>query len=174
MANIAYIDGQNLHTSTAKSGSRWHVDLHRFRVYLERKMAVDVAYYYLGYVQQGERAKELYATIQKAGFILVFRQHSDQMLSKKKGNVDTEIIFSIMKSLYRREKFDQVVLVSGDGDYKPMVDFLIEEGRFAKILFPNRKYRSSLYRGLSSGFTLYLDDAGVKAKIEQKRRGLLR
>ena len=48
-----------------------------------------------------------------------------------------------MRVLYKKELFDKVVLVSGDGDYKMLVDFLIEENKFKKILFPNEKFASS-------------------------------
>ena len=143
--NLAFVDGQNLYMNTAKRETNpWVVNLARFRVYLEKKYNVGNAYYHLGYVH--EEYQELYEEIQKAGFILIFKQHSSAMLGKKKGNVDSDIIFSIMKRLYKKEDFEKVVLVSGDGDYKMLVDFLIEENRFEKILFPDRKYRSSLYQ----------------------------
>jgi hypothetical protein len=61
-------------------------------------------------------------------------------------------------------------LVSGDGDYKSLVDFLIQEKRFEKILFPNRKFRSSLYKSLSSTYFAYLDDIDIKRKIEVKKK----
>ncbi|OGG58590.1 hypothetical protein A2765_02615 [Candidatus Kaiserbacteria bacterium RIFCSPHIGHO2_01_FULL_56_24] len=170
MANIAYIDGQNLYMGTAKSEPIWRVDLARFRVYLQQKYNVEKAFYYLGYVQDDKRAEELYEEIQSAGFILVFRQHTSVMLGKKKGNVDSDIIFSVMRRLYKKEDFDKVVLVSGDGDYKPLADFLIEENRFAKILFPNKKYASSLYKGIGAPYFAYLSDADVRAKIEKKKR----
>lgn len=155
---------------TAKSEPIWRVDLARFRVYLQQKYNVEKAFYYLGYVQDDKRAEELYEEIQSAGFILVFRQHTSVMLGKKKGNVDSDIIFSVMRRLYKKEDFDKVVLVSGDGDYKPLADFLIEENRFAKILFPNKKYASSLYKGIGAPYFAYLSDADVRAKIEKKKR----
>jgi len=101
------------------------------------------------------------------------------MLGKKKGNVDSDIIFNIMKRLYKKENFDKIVLVSGDGDYKILVDFLIEENRFEKILFPDRQYRSSLYKKLSNQYFVYLDDRDIKNKITKeriqiKRKGCLR
>jgi len=165
--NIAYIDGQNLYMGTAKSEPKWSIDLARFRTYLSQKYDVVDAYYYLGYVQEGANIEKLYETIQKAGFILVFREHNSAMLGKKKGNVDADIIFSIMKRLYLREKFDQVVLVSGDGDYKMLVDFLIGQSKFEKILFPNRRYRSSLYKSVGIEHFAYLDDADIKRKIKK-------
>lgn len=164
--NIAYIDGQNLHLGTSKTTPSWTVDLFRFRQYLDRKYDVKDAYYYLGYVQEGANIEKLYESIQKAGFILVFREHNSAMLGKKKGNVDTDIIFSIMKRIHLKEKFDKVIIVSGDGDYKMLVDFLIEQNKFEKILFPNRRYRSSLYKSILIKYVAYLDDADVKRKIK--------
>ena len=170
--NIAYIDGQNLYMGTAKSRPEWHIDLARLRIYLEKKYNVTNAYYYLGYVQEGDGIEKLYKPIQKAGFILVFRLHNSAMIGKKKGNVDSDIIFSAMKRLYLKDDFDKIVLVSGDGDYKMLVDFLIEQDKFEKILFPNHKYSSSLYKSLSSRYFAYLDDADVRRKIEKEKGSL--
>lgn len=167
--NVAYIDGQNLYMGTAKSNPKWHIDLARFRIYLEQKYNVERAYYYLGYVQEGLQIEQLYETIQAAGFVLMFRQHNSAMLGKKKGNVDSDIIFSIMKRLYQKDSFQKIILVSGDGDYKMLVDFLIQENRFEKILFPNRKFRSSLYKEISSTYFSYLDDSDIQKKIQKKK-----
>jgi uncharacterized LabA/DUF88 family protein len=164
--NIAFIDGQNLYIGTTKIGSNsWSVDLSRFKIYLERKYNVSKAYYFLGYVQ--DENQDLYEEIQNAGFILVFKQHNPTMIGKKKGNVDSDIIFNVMKKIYKKEDFEKIVLVSGDGDYKILVDFLIEEDRFEKILFPNGKRASSLYKKISNKYFAYLDDLGVKNKIQK-------
>ena len=90
------------------------------------------------------------------------------MIGKKKGNVDSDIIFNAMKRLYLKEKFDKIVLVSGDGDYKGLVDFLIEQGKFEKILFPNKKYASSLYKSISRAYFSYLNDDDIRKKIEYR------
>ncbi|MFZ2555595.1 MAG: NYN domain-containing protein [Minisyncoccia bacterium] len=170
MPNIAYIDGQNLYMGTTKSEPVWRVDLARFRVYLQQKYNVQKAFYYLGYVQETKGAEDLYEEIQAAGFILVFRQHTSAMIGAKKGNVDSDIIFSAMRRLYKEKDFEKIVLVSGDGDYKQLVDFLIEEGRFEKILFPNRKFASSLYKAIGARYFAHLSDTDVRAKIEKKKR----
>ncbi len=164
--NIAYIDGQNLHMGTTKlQGSAWQVDLKKFRVYLKEHYSVQTCYYFLGFVN--EDFQDLYIEIQEAGFILQFREHSSAMLGKKKGNVDTDIVFQIMKKLYRQKNFSKVVLVSGDGDYKMLVDFLIQEQKFKKLLAPNRKFASSLYKKLGSEFYDCLDNPDIKRKISK-------
>lgn len=164
--NIAYIDGQNLHMGTTKSDPSWRVDLVRFRVYLEKKYLVSKAYYYLGYLMESNQ--ELYEQLQSAGFIVVFREHNSLMLGKKKGNVDSDIIFSIMKRLYHNEIEGKIILVSGDGDYKMLVDFLIEQKRLLKVLFPNRKFASSLYKSIGGEYFDSLENPDVRAKIEHK------
>jgi len=125
---------------------------------------VQKAYYFLGFVNEGNQ--ELYDTIQEAGFILKFREHNSAMMSKKKGNVDTDIVFDIMKRIYKKEPFDKIVLIAGDGDYKTLVDFLIEEGKFKKILFPNKQFASSLYKSITRVYFDYL--LNIKHLIEKK------
>ncbi len=162
--NYAFIDGQNLFMNTAKREKNpWKINLKKFRIYLKDKYDVTNAYYFLGHVQVENQ--DLYEQIQNSGFILLFRDHNPAMIGKKKGNVDSDIIFLIMKKIYKQEKFDKVILVSGDGDYKQLVDFLIEENRFKKILFPDRQFASSLYKKLGGQFFDYLDNEHIKDKI---------
>ena len=168
MNNYCYIDGQNLHIGTASAEPSWSVDLYKFRVYLREKYHVEKAFYYLGYVQDGLKIEQLYESIQNAGFILMFKQHNSAMIGKKKGNVDSDIIFSVMKRLYKDNDFDKIILVSGDGDYKILIDFLIEESKLEKVLFPNKKFRSSLYNQIGATYFAYLDDKDVKKKIAHK------
>lgn len=164
--NIAFIDGQNLHLGTKEDG--WAVDHKRLRIYLRDKYNVKEAYYYLGFVSEIEQ--DLYDSLQKAGFILAFREHSSALKGKKKGNVDSDIIFGIMRKMVDNEPFEKVFIISGDGDYKKLVDYLIKKDRFGKMLFPNSKFASSLYKSLGGEFFAHLDETDVKSKISYKRK----
>lgn len=159
--NIAFVDGQNLHLGTIQN--EWRVDHRRFRIYLRDKYDVAEAYYVLGYVT--EEQQELYNNLQKAGFIVIFKEHSRHLKGEKKGNVDADIVFEVMKTLIDRTDTDRILLVSGDGDYKKLVDYLIRKQRFLKILFPNRKYASSLYKQLGSQHFDYLESPDIRVKI---------
>jgi uncharacterized LabA/DUF88 family protein len=106
--------------------------------------------------------------LQKAGFIIIFREHSKGMTGSKKGNVDTDIVFEMMKSLIENNNFNKMVLVSGDGDYKKTVDYVILKNKFERILFPNGKKSSSLYNTLDNKYTLSLDRSTVRQFIEKK------
>lgn len=137
------IEIQNIKLADCNCGFAWEVNLARFRVYLKENYKVSEAYYFLGNLQDDNG--DLYKEIQKAGFILVFKEHHNKAKSKKKGNVDADLVFEVMKNIADNSEFNQIIIVSGDGDYKKMVSYLISKGKFNKILFPNKKFASSLY-----------------------------
>ena len=163
--NQAFIDGQNLNLGTTQAHPNWYVDFKKFRIYLKDKYNVDQAYYFMGWINND--FSDIYDMIQEAGFILSFREHSPKMSSVKKGNVDTDIVFAIMRKLYKNE-IGKVVLVSGDGDYIRVVKFLISENRLEKVLMPNRKFASSLYKSLPTKHYDFLNNPDIKSKIEFK------
>ena len=164
-ANTAYIDGQNLRFGTAKANNPWTVDLRRFRIYLKDKYNVSDAYYFIG--AYDPKHQELYNDLQRYGYIVVFREHSESSVSRKKGNVDTDIVFMVMKSIIENTGFDKIILVSGDGDYWRMVDYLISKDRFEKLLAPSKKGISSLYRKRTPDiYRDYLDSESIKSKIQ--------
>ncbi|MEI6042657.1 MAG: NYN domain-containing protein [bacterium] len=170
--NYAFIDGQNLYIGTVKKeNDAWSIDLKKFRIYLAEKYFVTQAFYHLGYVQNSESIQQIYEKIQTSGFVLVFRQHHQNMAGSKKGNVDSDIVFAIMKKIYKHELFDKVILVSGDGDYKNLVDFLIEENKFKKILFPDKKRASSLYKKIGSKFYDFLENIKIYIESEVNKKG---
>jgi len=169
--NIAFIDGQNLYLGTINSKEPWKIDLRRFRVFLEQKYGVKKAYYYIGF--SSDEYRNLYTHIQECGFIYVFKKHKEFLASNKKGNVDADIVFDVMEKMYReKNNFNKIILVSGDGDYMRLVNFLIEENKFKKILFPEQRKASSLYKRITKK---YFDDLGdSKGRIGKKRKGDLR
>jgi uncharacterized LabA/DUF88 family protein len=162
--NIAFIDGQNLHLGTIQNG--WKISLRKFRIYLKDKYKVSEAYYFLGFIN--ESYQDLYSNLQKAGFIIIFKQHGSSLLAEKKGNVDTDVVFEIMKNLVDNKELDKIILVSGDGDYIKVINYLIFKNKFEKILFPNRRFASSLYKKLGAEFYDYIEN--IKSYIEYKEK----
>ena len=174
-SNIAYIDGQNLRMGTLDTKPSWRIDLQRFRVYLREKYHVDKAFYYMGYVIDGDKYQRLYEHIQESGFILVFREHNSAMIGKKKGNVDSDMILDAMKRLYLKEKFDQIVLVSGDGDYKGLVDFLIEKKQIWQGTISKQKVRVFAVQATRAKVLWLSEQPGSPAESRaQKKKVLLR
>ncbi|MCL2085740.1 NYN domain-containing protein [Candidatus Saccharibacteria bacterium] len=166
MKNIAFIDGQNLVASTAHMKDPWRIDLKKFRIFLSEKYKVIKAYYFIGVYDN--KQDKLYQFLKKSGYTVVFREHPKNSKGKKKGNVDTDIVFSIMDTVYRKKTEGKIILVSGDGDYKKMVSRLAADRKFRAIMFPS-KYWSSLYNTLDDKYKIRLYVAEIRKYLELKR-----
>lgn len=58
-----------------------------------------------------------------------------------KGNVDAELVLYAMKEM---PNYDQAIIVSGDGDFFSLAEYLITKNKLAHILTPNWQYSSLL------------------------------
>lgn len=58
-----------------------------------------------------------------------------------KGNVDAELVLYAMKELSR---YDKAIIVSGDGDFFSLVEYLEQQGKLAHLMTPNWQYSSLL------------------------------
>ena len=153
----AYIDGANLHMGIREM--RKDLDYEKFRKLLRWKYRVSKAHIFIGYVESN---KSLYTHLRDCGFELVFKEAVLQR-GETKANVDAELVLQAVKDFYE-EQPKQAVLVSGDGDFACLVDFLNDKGIFRTIVAPNRKYCSYLLRKKNLSLT-YMDD--IIAKCEK-------
>ena len=164
MENIAFIDAQNLHLGT--NSENWNIDFQKFRIYLKDKFHVREAYFFLGFLDEDQQ--KLYKNVQKAWFIIEFREHTSHLKWKKKWNVDVDIVFEIMKRVIEEKDFDKIVLVTWDGDYIKLVKYLIEKNLFKKILFPNKQY-SSLYNKVRKIYGMNLSTPNLRSKLAYRK-----
>ena len=135
----AFIDSQNLYLGILNSG--WELDYQKFRNYLRTKYRVSKAYLFIGYVPENTN---LYKSLQEDGFILIFKPvliiRKDKRTSYK-GNVDAELV---LHSMIQYPNYQKAVIVSGDGDFRCLIEYLESKNKLYKILIPNKKYSSLL------------------------------
>lgn len=165
LKNVAYIDGANLHNGT-KSLS-WKFDYARFRVWLREKYGVEQAYIFLGLMP---KYKDLYTSLQECGFTLVFKEVIYDNAGKAKGNCDADIVVLSMQDAYE-DKFDGAVLVSSDGDYAPLVKFLIGKEKMLAVVSP---YGTSLSPEGTKKCSVLLKRTGVKIAYIADQKTILR
>jgi len=160
MKNIAYIDGSNLYKGIKSLGKE--LDYFRFRKWLLHKYRITEAYIFLGHISQ---QKPLYKFLEDTGFILVFKE---SVIRKGiiKGNADAEMVLKSVRDVFEKLP-DNVVIVSGDGDFSCLVDFLIEKNVFRTILIPNKEYCSYLLRKKNVSITWIEDFLHILTKSER-------
>jgi uncharacterized LabA/DUF88 family protein len=162
----AFVDSQNLNLGTQRMG--WKLDWRKFRQYLADKHNVTKAYTFIGYMSENE---SMYEYMHELGYLVVLKPTVDVSASHEtggkpdeqakgqtnspdktgaekekekptiKGNVDAELVLYAMKEL---PNYDQAVIVSGDGDFFSLAEYLEEQGKLARILTPNWQYSSLL------------------------------
>lgn len=134
-----YIDGNNLYRSARELGFK--IDYKKFRGWLRQKYNPQSVYLFIGLVP--ERAK-FYEHLQKCGYILIFKQ-TVSVGEKIKGNCDAELVLKTTSDFYTKA-FDSCILVTGDGDFGCLVEFLIENKSMNCILAPDEKKCSLLLK----------------------------
>lgn len=164
MSNYAFIDSQNLNLGVRSSG--WRVDYRKLRLYLKNKFDVDQAFMFIGLVGNNQK---LYTELQKAGFILVFKptvQYFQNGKQTVKGNVDAELVLHAAAIQYAN--YDKAVIVTGDGDFACLIEFLEDKGKLLHILTPNHKY-SQLLKPFSQ-YIVHMSQ--LKKSVEYKKTGI--
>jgi uncharacterized LabA/DUF88 family protein len=153
----AFIDSQNLNLGTQRMG--WKLDWRKFRQYLYDRYNVTKAYMFIGYMSENE---SLYEYMHELGFLVVLKQtidvsghdaNKDKDEAAKggeekekekpmiKGNVDAELVLYAMKE---QPNYDKAIIVSGDGDFFSLIEYLDELGRLDCVMAPNWQYSSLL------------------------------
>lgn len=165
----AFIDSQNLNLGVQKAG--WKMDWRKFRLYLEEKYNVKQAYMFIGYMQENEA---LYEQMHDLGYSVVLKptvdmnafadsekadkEKTDTPKPATKGNVDADLVLYAMKELPRYHK---AIIVSGDGDFFGLIEYLEQEKKLLHVMTPNWQYSSLL-----KPFEKYI------VRIDQLRREL--
>lgn len=168
----AFIDNQNLNVTIQNLG--WKMDWRRFRKYLAEHYGVTQAFMFIGYVPEYE---DMYEFLHNAGYNIVLKPTFDMTRPREvvakpdasangdgeekkpiKGNVDVELVLWAVKEM---NTYDKAIIVSGDGDFYSLVEYLESNGKLKKILTPSGQY-SSLY----NRYDKYIE------RLDQHRRQL--
>lgn len=101
--------------------------------------------------------KDLYGYLQKCGFTLIFKEVIYDGSGKAKGNCDADLVMQSMQDAYETS-FDQAVLVTSDGDYAPLVNFLMSRNKMLTVLSPSDPKKCSILLKRTNVKIAYLND----------------
>jgi uncharacterized LabA/DUF88 family protein len=135
--NVAYIDNTNLHKGCEAEGFK--IDYAKFRKYLEERLGIKIAYIFIGYVAGNE---ERYKKFQESGYTLIFKPTVADGNGKIKGNCDAELVLQAVQDVYENN-YDSTIIVSSDGDFCCLVQFLQKKNKFGMVLSPRDKNKCS-------------------------------
>lgn len=175
--NYAFIDSQNLNLGVQKAG--WKMDWRKFRIWLEEKYGVTHAYMFIGYMAENE---SLYEQMHDHGYLIALKptleikprpeeeqgkKDTEEQKPVVKGNIDADLVLYAMKEL---PNYDKAVIVSGDGDFLGLIEYLAQHDRLLKVLAPNRRYSTLLKE-----FDSYIDELeGHRKELAYRDRKFIR
>lgn len=165
LKTFAFIDSQNLNLGVRSQG--WKLDWRKFRQYLHNKYGVVKAYLFIGQVAGNE---SLYTFLQECGYILIFKPTLNSRVKDKvviKGNVDAELV---LHAMIQYKNYDKAVIVTGDGDFYCLIEYLEARGKLLKILAPTQHYSSLLRKFNQKHYIVRIDL--LKSSLEQKKTGI--
>lgn len=152
MNNIAYIDGANLHLGVSSSG--WKLDYKKFRIWLKHKFHVTDAYIFLGNIP---KYSNMYNHFLSCDFKIIFKEVVYDNEGKAKGNCDADLVLKSVQGYYEK-KYDKMILVSSDGDYASLVNFVKENNKLVGILSPSTEKKCSILLKKTNAKIYYLQD----------------
>jgi uncharacterized LabA/DUF88 family protein len=126
---------------------------------LKDKFNVEKAFIFIGYVKKYEN---LYSGLRRYGYEIVFKPVVQKPNGEVKGNIDAELV---LKAMIELNNHDKAVIVTGDGDFHCLIDYLKKNGKLRKLLIPNKRSFSSLLREFLTDATFLSD---LKGKLELK------
>ncbi len=134
-----YIDGNNLYRGAKELG--YPIDYKKFRGWLRQKYNPQHIFLFIGLVPS---RVSFYEYLQECGFILVFKQ-TITVDGVIKGNCDAELVLKTVSDFYTKA-YEQAILITGDGDFGCLVEFLSNNKALHSIIAPDKRRCSFLLR----------------------------
>lgn len=155
--NYAFIDSQNLNLGTQKVG--WKMNWQKFRHFLRDRYNIQKAFLFIGYLPGNE---ELYTGLHDQGYLIVLKptlemyhppaggrsetkpapaKGEEDAKPAVKGNVDAELVLYAVKEM---PNYQKAIVVSGDGDFFSLVEYLSQQNKLLHLMTPNWQYSSLL------------------------------
>jgi len=162
LKNYAFIDSQNLNMGIKNLG--WKLDFKRFRVYLEDKYNVSVAYLFIGYVSTNQ---DLYSFLQKSGYVLIFKPTIPDKEGNLKGNIDADLVLQAMIDF---DDYEKAAIITSDGDFYSLVKYLHEHDKLLVVISPYVKTCSALLKKSAKEKIIFMDNLRKKLGYMKKHR----
>ncbi len=132
----------------------WKMDWRKFRIMLREKYGVTKAYMFIGHMPEFE---DMYMQMHDLGYLVVLKptQNLNKPIVEKpvvagaepeekkpiKGNIDADLVLWTMREI---NDYDKAIIVSGDGDFYGLIEYLVEQKKLLHIMAPNWQYSSLL------------------------------
>jgi uncharacterized LabA/DUF88 family protein len=123
---------------------------------------VTTAYLFIGYIPANQ---DLYSSLQRDGYVLIFKPTLPDKSGEVKGNVDADLVLQVMVDY---KKYDKAVIVTSDGDFYSLVKYLYKNKKLNCVISPYVKTCSVLLKKTAKEKIFFM--ANLRKKLEYKEK----
>ena len=134
----------------------------KFRIYLKEKYHVTRAYVFIGFVPSNGK---LYDRLGKVGFSIEFKPTVFGANGKIKGNIDADLV---LRAMIDWDDYDKAVIVSSDGDFYSLTNYLYAKNKLESVLSPKEKTCSRLLKESAKEKIQFMKDLKIKLAYNEK------
>lgn len=151
MKTYAFIDASNIIYGARTEG--WFIDQKKLFDYLKRKFKTSKTFFYFGKDDANKNQEKFLKKLESFGYTLRVKQIK-RYGKRQKANCDVDLTLDM---LVLKEKYDQAIVLTGDGDFLPLFEYLKKEKKEITIIaFPKstarelRKFAGGKFIGLTN------------------------
>lgn len=142
-----FIDVHYIYHSVKRLGGKGKINYLNLQKFLTQPGALVSFVAFMSYDPNNTGQSEFLDWLAHNGFRVVSKPHKDYPDGSVKRTMDLEIAVEVLKEA---PYLDEVVLVTGDGDFVPLVDQLCAMGKVVKVIGPQNFTAKELIRACHS------------------------
>jgi uncharacterized LabA/DUF88 family protein len=127
---FAYVDSQNFESYFRYAYSKY-INFRSLFAYLKTTRNIDKVFIFIKNITKKERIAEFKAI----GYDVILCECKDERGSY---NIDTDLVITAVEEFFVTQKHD-ILLMSGDGDFLPLLKFYEDYNCFTEIIGPSKK-----------------------------------
>ena len=158
----AFIDASNIIYGAKEEG--WFIYQKKLLIYLKKKFKVFKAFFYYGKDSKNIKKQFFLNKLKTFGYILRVKEikHYGKRI---KANCDVDLT---MDMLLKINDYNQAVVLTGDGDFVPLFQYLITKGRKIIIISSPKRTSKELKKLIGNK---HIDFGSLRYLLEYKKRG---
>lgn len=151
MKTYGFIDASNIIYGARTEG--WLIDQKKLIGYLKRKFKVSKTFFYFGKDEKNKKQEKFLKKLESFGYTLRVKQVK-RYGKRQKANCDVDLTLDMV---LLKDKYDQAIVLTGDGDFLPLFEYLKKEKKEITIIaFPKstarelKKFAGGRFIGLTN------------------------
>lgn len=162
MKTYAFIDASNIIYGARAEG--WLIDQKKLFHYLKNKFSVSMAFFYYGKDSKSKKKEDFLNKLRQFGFTLRVKEIK-RYGKRTKANCDVDLT---MDMLIRIKEYKRAIVLSGDGDFAPLLEYLKSEGKEIVVISAPRITAREIKSLVGGNF---IDFGTLRYLLEYKKRG---